>query len=475
MGLLSSAAGLRRPLPFHVPLGHVLQHRRRELLRGTLTDARVQVEPLDDLHVIVNLERAVKVEEDRLAVLGHFALDHGLLRRRHDDEGQVQLIHRRLLPGRCGALALGVARRDVVEAQELHEVLLKLLALEPDAAQARVLLPPQPLQVLPGVGGQTPPLDLLLLLADDVHGHEHVERVVDAPPDVFLVVDLLGLRRRRRRHAGRADGGGVARRLRLALVLHDELLGDLVVRRRALLLHLLADAHGEVPQALGLSQVPDHAPPPPHALHAAHARPVRHEVPIRHAKRPSRHTQRVLCHTVRCRNRYVTVQRWHIGGSSHCGRRSVDTGGSRISPREHARSHTDGAGARCGVRVTRSHARRAGLQHSGVDGHRRGWVQRPRRHREGARAPALRRATKLRDLLVLDDTDLACDVSKHGLVLEELHEVVVHRSAAAGDAVGLALHFPLRLARRHRCLASRARGAPLDPPPGGGRLPQPEP
>ncbi len=30
--------------------------------------------------------------------------------------------------------------------------------------------------------------DLLLLLADDVHGHEHVEGVVDATPDVLLVV-----------------------------------------------------------------------------------------------------------------------------------------------------------------------------------------------------------------------------------------------------------------------------------------------
>jgi hypothetical protein len=36
--------------------------------------------------------------------------------------------------------------------------------------------------------------DLLLLLADDVHGHEHVEGVVDATPDVLLVVLTSTLR-----------------------------------------------------------------------------------------------------------------------------------------------------------------------------------------------------------------------------------------------------------------------------------------
>ena len=42
--------------------------------------------------------------------------------------------------------------------------------------------------LLCGVGGETDPLDLLLLLGDDVHGHEHVESIIHSPPDVFLVV-----------------------------------------------------------------------------------------------------------------------------------------------------------------------------------------------------------------------------------------------------------------------------------------------
>ena len=48
----------------------------------------------------------------------------------------------------------------------------------------------QVLALLCGVGGQADPLDFLLLLGDDVHGHEHVEGVVHAPPDVLLVVRL---------------------------------------------------------------------------------------------------------------------------------------------------------------------------------------------------------------------------------------------------------------------------------------------
>ena len=72
-------------------------------------------------------------------------------------------------------------------------------------------------------GSLTEPTDLLLLLADDVHGHEDVERVVDPPPDVLLVVLLV-----RRRRAPRVGQLG------------DQLVGDLVVRGRALGLDLLA-------------------------------------------------------------------------------------------------------------------------------------------------------------------------------------------------------------------------------------------
>lgn len=49
----------------------------------------------------------------------------------------------------------------------------------------------QVLALLGGVGGEADPLDLLLLLGDDVHGHEHVEGIVDSAADVLLVVHVL--------------------------------------------------------------------------------------------------------------------------------------------------------------------------------------------------------------------------------------------------------------------------------------------
>lgn len=44
---------------------------------------------------------------------------------------------------------------------------------------------------------QALPVNLLLLLADDIHRHQHVQRVVHAPPDVLLVELPAGARRLR--------------------------------------------------------------------------------------------------------------------------------------------------------------------------------------------------------------------------------------------------------------------------------------
>lgn len=41
-----------------------------------------------------------------------------------------------------------------------------------------------------GGGGEPPPVDFLLIFDYDIHGHEHVQSVVHAPPNVLLVVVL---------------------------------------------------------------------------------------------------------------------------------------------------------------------------------------------------------------------------------------------------------------------------------------------
>lgn len=73
----------------------------------------------------------------------------------------------------------------------LQNEILKLLSLCFDALDPPSLVNLQTVGFLNRVGGQTEPLDLLLLFGDDVHGHEHVEGVIDTPPDVLLVVLLV--------------------------------------------------------------------------------------------------------------------------------------------------------------------------------------------------------------------------------------------------------------------------------------------
>mmetsp|Transcript_27491 Transcript_27491/g.88773 ORF Transcript_27491/g.88773 Transcript_27491/m.88773 type:complete len:227 (-) Transcript_27491:22-702(-) len=92
--------------------------------------------------------------------------------------------------------------------------------------------------LLLGICGQPPPLYLLLLLRDDVHRHQHIERVVDSAADVLLVVLHLTILPVAAAHDPRVDE------------LSHQLIRNLVVRGAPLLLHLFAHLHAEVAQAL---------------------------------------------------------------------------------------------------------------------------------------------------------------------------------------------------------------------------------
>ena len=70
-----------------------------------------------------------------------------------------------------------------------------MLSLCFDALDPTRLVDLETVGLLYRVGGQPKPLDLLLLFGDDVHGHQHIEGIVDTSSDVFLVV-LLVCRRR---------------------------------------------------------------------------------------------------------------------------------------------------------------------------------------------------------------------------------------------------------------------------------------
>ena len=50
----------------------------------------------------------------------------------------------------------------------------------------------QTVGLLDGIGGQSQPPNFLLLLADDIHGHEDIEGVIDSAANIFLIVLLIG-------------------------------------------------------------------------------------------------------------------------------------------------------------------------------------------------------------------------------------------------------------------------------------------
>ena len=65
-------------------------------------------------------------------------------------------------------------------------------ALLVDVASHAQAIPFKPLQSSGLIVGQASPENLLLVLGYDVHGHEHVQGVIHAPPDVLLVILLWG-------------------------------------------------------------------------------------------------------------------------------------------------------------------------------------------------------------------------------------------------------------------------------------------
>lgn len=54
----------------------------------------------------------------------------------------------------------------------------------------------QILALLSRIGGQANPFDLLFLFGDDVHGHQHIECVIDTPSNVLLVIHVLKKRKK---------------------------------------------------------------------------------------------------------------------------------------------------------------------------------------------------------------------------------------------------------------------------------------
>mmetsp|Transcript_25359 Transcript_25359/g.74005 ORF Transcript_25359/g.74005 Transcript_25359/m.74005 type:complete len:336 (+) Transcript_25359:60-1067(+) len=231
----------RKLVPIGGELDQPLGHHAPDVAR---LRAVLHPHPLEGLVIVVDLERRGKVEKDLLLVLRHLAVDDCLLFGVDQNERQrnapVAAVGRRARGARRGAarrsrgrVSRAVALDEVHEGDLLRDELLQVqpLLVQPILPAREVHLHASAL--LLRVAGQAFPQDLLLLLGDDLHGHEHVEGVVDAPPDVLLVVLHAVLARV-------AHDAGVDK-------LRHELVRNLVVRGPSLLLHLLANLHAEVP------------------------------------------------------------------------------------------------------------------------------------------------------------------------------------------------------------------------------------
>mmetsp|Transcript_47247 Transcript_47247/g.118301 ORF Transcript_47247/g.118301 Transcript_47247/m.118301 type:complete len:313 (-) Transcript_47247:31-969(-) len=182
--------------------------------------------------VVVDLEgRACEVHLHFPHVVGDVDLHHGVALRLDEHKWQVDdvghLVHHRPV--------LVFGHQPLERCVLLHQ-LLQVRLLLADGLDKIGLLRHRGSEVLLRGAGEALPRDLLAVLGDDVHRHEHVERVVHAAADVFLViVHLVG----RPVRPGRPH-------------LHHQLVRHLVVRRLLLALHLLAHFEAEVAQPLGV-------------------------------------------------------------------------------------------------------------------------------------------------------------------------------------------------------------------------------
>jgi len=178
---------------------------RHQRLEFALRLAAMELHPLHDLIVVVDLKRGREIKEDFLlilhtwkegneihrpetrrgeTILRHFAIDHRFLVRVDDNERQWDTFA-------LWVMRLAVALHQILERHLLRQQFLQVetLLVEPFLARRQIHLQTRPL--LLRVGWQTAPHDIFLFLRDDVHRHQHVESIVHSPSDVLFIVCLV--------------------------------------------------------------------------------------------------------------------------------------------------------------------------------------------------------------------------------------------------------------------------------------------
>jgi len=193
--------------------------------------------------VVVDFKGQRKVKHDVGSIPGHVTLDHRRLVRVDHDERKRNHFFGCPTRLRLGMLLRHRRRRlfpllvpldEVPEAHLLGQEVLEGLLFLGDLVLPVLDFLRHGIHVVLGRRRESLPGDFLLLLRDNVHGHQHIEGVVDPSPNVLLVKGPVGVFLVALRHH-----------------LLDQLVGNLVVGGGALFFDLLADHHGEMPQAPG--------------------------------------------------------------------------------------------------------------------------------------------------------------------------------------------------------------------------------
>lgn len=188
---------------------------------------------LENRVVILQFKWKRKVKHDIGPVRGHITIESRTLVGVDHDEGEANVLFVLLcLVWNWVRVLLVVPLDQVSKANLLGQQILESLLLLGQLGFGVLNILAHGFHVLLGSRGKSLPGDFLLLLGDNVHGHENVQGIVDSSANVLLVEGSVGIL--------------------LAALGHDlldELVGHLIVGGGPLFFYLLADHHGKVPQS----------------------------------------------------------------------------------------------------------------------------------------------------------------------------------------------------------------------------------
>mmetsp|Transcript_29608 Transcript_29608/g.48855 ORF Transcript_29608/g.48855 Transcript_29608/m.48855 type:complete len:200 (-) Transcript_29608:340-939(-) len=159
----------------------ILKHVRRKHLLQNRHGCLVHSKSLQNCIVVVYLKGHAEIKHYIRAIGAHLALNDRTRMRVDNDERQRNLfVFLRLAPA--------IVFHQVAKAHLLHQQLAKGLTLALHFLFPKLSLTFQHIQIVVSVRREALPGYFLLFLRDNIHGHKHIQSVIDAAPNILLVV-----------------------------------------------------------------------------------------------------------------------------------------------------------------------------------------------------------------------------------------------------------------------------------------------